>query len=258
MTTFPLRPLFKGTLLSTTLVAATVQAQDYPPVIQSLEQQGVKVVESFEAPGGMTGYVGEMQGRSLAFYLTPDGDHVIVGTLLDEEGNNLSAASIQELIEGPKFAKAWPRLEGSNWVQDGSSDADTIIYTFTDPNCPYCYRFRQQAEPWIEAGKVQLRHILVGILKEDSLTKAATILGSENPEEALHDHQASYQQGGIEVDRKLVSAAHMEVKANNRLMQELGLRATPSTLYKDEDGKVVMVQGLPNPQALRRMMGPKP
>ena len=258
MTTFPLQRLFRGALLSTALVAANVQAQDYPPVIQSLEQQGVKVVESFEAPGGMTGYVGEMQGRSLAFYLTPDGEHVIVGTLLDEEGNNLSAASIQELIEGPKFAEAWPKLEDSNWVKDGSSDAETIIYTFTDPNCPYCYRFRQQAEPWIESGEVQLRHILVGILKEDSLTKAATILGSENPEAALHDHQASYQQGGIEVDRKLVSAAHMEVKANNRLMQELGLRATPSTLYKDDDGKVVMVQGLPNPQALKRMMGPKP
>lgn len=49
----------------------------------------------------------------------------------------------------------------------------------------------------------------------------------------------------------------MEVKANNRLMQELGLRATPSTLYKDDDG-VVMVQGLPNAQARKRMMGPKP
>jgi len=258
MSTFRLQHLIRGTLLSTALVATAVQAQDYPPVIQSLEQQGVKVLESFEAPGGMTGYVGEMQGRSLAFYLTPDGNHVIVGTLLDEEGNNLSAASIQELIEGPKFAEAWPQLEDSHWVQDGSSDADTVVYTFTDPNCPYCYRFRQQAEPWIEAGKVQLRHILVGILKEDSLTKAATILGSENPEAALHDHQASYQQGGIEVDRKLVSAAHMDVKANNRLMQELGLRATPSTLYKDDDGNVVMVQGLPNPQALKRMMGPKP
>lgn len=257
MSTSALTRLIRGALIATAFFAAAAQAQDYPPAIQSLEQQGVKVVDSFEAPGGMTGYVGEMQGRSLAFYLTPDGNHVIVGTLLDDEGNNLSAASIQDLIEGPRYAKAWPRLEDSNWVQDGSPDADTIIYTFTDPNCPYCYRFRQQAEPWIEAGDVQLRHILVGILKEDSLTKAATILGSENPEAALHDHQASYEQGGIEVDRKLVSAAHMEVKANNRLMQELGLRATPSTLYKNEDG-VVMVQGLPNPQALERMMGPKP
>ena len=69
--------LIKGTVLSSALFAMAAQAQDYPPAIQSLEQQGVTVLESFEAPGGMTGYVGEMQGRSLAFYLTPDGDQLL-------------------------------------------------------------------------------------------------------------------------------------------------------------------------------------
>ncbi|MFO7994948.1 MAG: thiol:disulfide interchange protein DsbG [Marinobacter sp.] len=258
MTLPPLKRLLQGTLLSTAVMAGVAQADDLPPAIQNLEQQGVEVVESFDAPGGMTGYVGEMQGRSLAFYLTPDGDHVIVGTMLDKDGNNLSEASIQELVEGPKFESAWPKLEESHWVRDGDKNADTIIYTFTDPNCPYCYRFRQQAEPWIDAGKVQLRHIMVGILKEDSLTKAATILGSDDPEAAMHEHQTSFEEGGIEVDRKRVSAAHLDVKANNSLMQELGLQATPSTLYREKDGKINMVQGLPNPQALERMMGPRP
>jgi thiol:disulfide interchange protein DsbG len=250
--------LLQVALIPATILAGAAQAQTYPAAIQSLEQQGVRVIESFDAPGGMTGYVGEMQGRSLAFYLTPDGDHVIVGTLLDAQGNNLSAGSIDELVTGPKFAEAWSQLEESHWVRDGSADAEAVVYTFTDPNCPYCYRFRQQAEPWIDAGKVQLRHIIVGILREDSLTKAATILGSDDPEAALHQHLDSYEQGGIEVDRKRVSAAHMDVKANDRLMQDLGLQATPSTLYKDGDGNVKMVQGLPNPQALQRMMGPRP
>jgi thiol:disulfide interchange protein DsbG len=250
--------VLQSALLSTIVVAAGVQAQDYPAVIQKLQQQGVEVIDSFDAPGGMTGFVGEMRGRSLAFYLTPDGDHVIVGTLMDKDGNNLSQASIQDLIMGPKLEKAWSQLDESHWVRDGDKNADLIIYTFTDPNCPYCHRFRQQAEPWINAGKVQLRHILVGILAEDSLTKAATILGSEKPEAALAEHQNSFEQGGIAVDRKRVSAAHLEVKANNRLMQELGLQATPSTLYRGENGSVKMVQGLPNPQALKRMMGPRP
>ncbi len=258
MTLIPLKRLMHGALLSTAVMAASAQAEDLPLAVQKLTQQGVEVIDSFDAPGGMTGYVGEMRGRALAFYLTPDGDHVIVGTMLDKDGNNLSEASIQELVTGPKFESAWPELEDSHWVRDGDKDADTIIYTFTDPNCPYCHRFRQQAEPWIDAGKVQLRHIMVGILTEDSLTKAATILGSENPEMAMQEHQTSFEQGGIEVDRERVSAAHLKVKANNSLMQELGLQATPSTLYRGKDGKIVMVQGLPNPQALERMMGPRP
>ena len=244
--------LLRHALFATAVFAATVQAAEFPPAVQTLERQGVKVIDSFEAPGGMTGYVGEMRGRSLAFYLTPDGDHVLVGTLLDQQGNNLSEASIQDLILGPKFANAWPDLEDSHWVRDGHEAAETVIYTFTDPNCPYCHRFREQAEPWIAAGKVQLRHIMVGILAEDSLTKAATILGADTPEAALQEHQASFSQGGIEIDRKRVSAAHLDVKANNRLMQALGLQATPSTLYRGNNGKVT------NPQALERMMGPRP
>lgn len=258
MTVPPLRRLLHSAVLSTAVIAANAQAEDLPPAIQKLEQQGVEVVESFDAPGGMTGYVGEMRGRSMAFYLTPDGNHVIVGTMMDKDGKNLSKASIQELVEGPKFENAWSEIHNSHWVREGAEDADTVIYTFTDPNCPYCNRFHQQAEPWVKAGKVQLRHIMVGILAEDSLTKAATILGSDNPGAALHEHQASFEQGGIEVDRERVSTAHLEVKANNSLMQELGLQATPSTLYRGEDGKITMVQGLPNPQALERMMGPRP
>jgi len=258
MTNPMFRRLLQSSALASTLLAASVQAESYPEPTQALEEQGVSVVESFEAPGGMTGYVGEIQGRSLAFYLTPDGDHVIVGTLLDKDGQNLSKASIDELVTGPKFAEAWPELEESNWVRDGAEDADTVVYTFTDPNCPYCHRFREQAKPWIEAGKVQLRHIMVGILKEDSLTKAATILGSDNPEEALKEHQSRYRQGGIDVDRQKVSNAHLDVKANNQLMQKLGLQATPSTIYKTDDGKVQMVQGLPNPQAIERMFGARP
>jgi thiol:disulfide interchange protein DsbG len=258
MTLPPLRRLLHSAVLSTAVIAASAQAEDLPPAIQKLEQQGVEVIESFDAPGGMTGYVGEMRGRSMAFYLTPDGDHVIVGTMMDKDGKNLSKASIQELVEGPKFENAWSEIQNSHWVREGAEDAGTVIYTFTDPNCPYCNRFHQQAEPWVKAGKVQLRHIMVGILAEDSLTKAATILGSDKPEAALHEHQASFEQGGIEVDRERVSTAHLEVKANNSLMQELGLQATPSTLYRGDDGKITMVQGLPNPQALERMMGPRP
>lgn len=258
MSQSPRNRAFPVALLSTAVLVTSVQAAEYPPAIQQLEQKGVEVIESFETPAGMTGYVGEMRGRAIAFYLTPDGNHVIVGTMLDQNGNNLSEASIDDLVTGPKFESAWSEIESSHWVRDGDKAAETIIYTFTDPNCPYCHKFRQQAEPWIAGGNVQLRHIMVGILAEDSLTKAATILGSENPEAALLEHQTSFEQGGIEVDRERVSAAHLDVKANNALMRELGLQATPSTLYRDADGKIIRVQGLPNPQALERMMGPRP
>ena len=90
----------------------------------------------------------------------------------------------------------WQTLEDSHWVQDGADDAERIIYTFTDPNCPYCDQFREQAAPWIDAGRVQLRHIMVGIIKRSSTPKAATILGSDNPEAKLAENRKAYDSGG--------------------------------------------------------------
>jgi thiol:disulfide interchange protein DsbG len=37
----------------------------------------------------------------------------------------------------------------------------------------------------------------------------------------------------------------------------MGLSATPSIFYKDEDGNVQQQQGAPRPGALAKMMGPK-
>ncbi|MEP0000978.1 thiol:disulfide interchange protein DsbG, partial [Marinobacter sp.] len=179
----PLNTLLKSALLSATLVTTgyslPVAAQSYPPAVQQLIDRGVSIKGTFDAPGGMIGYVGDMQGRGVAFYLTPDKEHVVVGPMLDEKGNNLTEPKIQELVLGPQNENAWRQLEDADWVRDGDADAPVVIYTFTDPNCPYCHRFRQAAEPWIDTGRVQLRHILVGILKQDSLPKAATIIGSE-------------------------------------------------------------------------------
>ncbi len=52
--------------------------------------------------------------------------------------------------------------------RDGKDNAPKIIYMFSDPNCPYCNRFWQLARPWVDSGKVQIRHIMVGILSHDS------------------------------------------------------------------------------------------
>ncbi len=263
-----LKRTIKPSLLATAFIAGNLSLpalaqgqadQQHPDAVQQLVDRGVTIAGSFEAPGGMTGYVGDMQGRAVAFYLTPDEKHVIVGPMLDARGDNLTEPKMQELVLGPKNNEAWEKVADADWVRDGDADAPVIIYTFTDPNCPYCHRFRQAAEPWIDAGKVQLRHVLVGILKQDSLPKAATILGSDDPRAALHTNQKKHGQGGVTVDRQIVSANAKRVQENNQLMSSLGLSATPSTLYKDSEGNVHLKQGAPNPKEMEAIMGsPRP
>lgn len=261
-----LKPVLKPSLLAIAMAASTLsvpalaQSQEqYPEAVQQLTNRGVTVVENFEAPGGMTGYVGTMQGRPVAFYLTPDKEHVVVGTMLNNTGENLTESKIQELVLGPQNEKAWGQLEKADWVRDGNADAPVIVYTFTDPNCPFCHRFRQAAEPWIDAGKVQLRHVMVGILKQDSLPKAATIVGADNPRAALKENQKNHGEGGISVDRRIVSANAKRIRENNELMSSLGLTATPSTYYKDDNGAIQMKQGAPRPGEMEAIMGsPEP
>lgn len=153
----------------------------------------------------------------------------------------------------------WQALEDSNWVQDGADDAERIIYTFTDPNCPYCDQFRDQATPWIEAGRVQLRHIMVGIIKQSSTPKSATILGSENPEAKLAQNRQAYESGGIEPDEAIVKKGEGQVRENNFLMRDLGARATPTTIYWDDNDELAAKQGAPRPREMPDIMGsPEP
>ena len=82
-------------------------------------------------------------------------------------------------ISKPLTEKTWKQLESSTWIADGSKKAPRVVYVFTDPNCPYCNKFWSDARPWVKADKVQLRHVMVGILGPTSPGKAAALLSAK-------------------------------------------------------------------------------
>lgn len=238
---------------------ALERVKQYPAPIESIIDQGVEIIDTFEAPAGMIGYAGMMRGKPLAIYVTKDKEHAIVGTLIDAEGVNLTVDVMDQLVEGPRMDRVWKELEDSAWVADGSDEAPVVIYTFTDTNCPYCHKFREAADPWIKAGEVQFRHILVAILRQSSMDKGATILGSDDPEAMMEKHHEQFAQGGVEIDKKAVEKGQVRIQLNTNMMQRLGFGATPTSFYKDQDGKVKSVQGMPQGDMLEDMMGsPKP
>jgi len=226
-----------------------------PGPVAALADRGLNIVEKFDAPSGLTGYAATFQGRPMAIYLTKDGKHAILGTLLDAKGSDMSAEPLERIVSGPQNKNAWDKLESSYWVGDGSNDAEVIVYEFTDPNCPYCHKFWQAARPWVKAGKVQIRHVLVGILKADSAPKAATILGADDPGAAFTRSEQNYARGGIQVAADIPDEARKKVAANNELMSSLGYSATPTILYKTDNGEVRVKQGLPQGQEIEAIFG---
>lgn len=236
---------------------ASSTSHDWPAPIQQMADKGLTIVESFDAPGGLTGYAAKAGQRPVALYLTPDGQHVIVGTLLDGQGKNLTKPQLEEAIVQPRQENAWPQLADAHWIADGKKSAPRTIYVFTDPNCPYCHKFYEEARPWVKAGKVQLRQIMVGMLRPSSPGKAAALLDADNPTKAYHKHEKHYQSGGIKPMDSVPSALQSKVDANNTLMSELGIRGTPGIVYKDSDGKIQIKQGVPHGDELKQIMGPR-
>ena len=240
-------------LLGITLAA---QAKDWPAPIKVLESQGVEVIGTFAAPGGLTGYAGMVEQQPLAIYLTADGKQAIIGTMIDAKGTNLSQEPLDKLVRKPMTVKIWKQLGKSTWIADGSKNAPRVVYVFTDPNCPYCNKFWNDARPWVTTGKVQLRHVIVAILTPTSAGKAAALLSAKDPQAALTRHEQQYAKGGAKPLGQISAQISAQLDANQNLMQQLGSSATPTVFYKDASGNLQNIQGAPQAQMLAKIFGP--
>ncbi|MCW8194744.1 thiol:disulfide interchange protein DsbG [Proteobacteria bacterium 005FR1] len=233
-----------GSALGIALLAtAGLAAQQYPAPIRQLEADGIDIGDSFEAPGGLTGYIGIYNGRPLEVYLTPDGEHALVGTLLDAEGVPIAR---ERLAQAAASGLDWDSFAEQHWIAEGDPNAEKVVYVFTDPNCPFCAAFWEQAQPHLKQGGVQLRHIMVGMLREDSPQKAATILAAANPAKALAKHERTMKKGGLAADPKVPQRFLDQVNENTRFMRDLNIGATPTVVFKDTQGRVQQIQGLPS------------
>ncbi|TDV88305.1 thiol:disulfide interchange protein DsbC [Halomonas alkaliantarctica] len=249
MTTLRLTLTLGASIALATSLHAT--ADEWPAPIQELEQQGLTIHGEFDAPDGLTGYAGSARGQAVAAYLTSGGEHAVIGTLINAEGQDVSAERLEQLVNGPRNAELWQEMAGQNWVRDGDKEAPRIVYTFSDPNCPYCRQLWDDAQPWVESGDVQVRHLMVGILKADSPEKAAAILNADNPGEALAEH---YRNGAMP-ENQGDDQSEQWVSENTQLMRDGQLHATPATFYQDDNGDVHSVMGAPSPDKLRAIMG---
>lgn len=237
------------------LVAPLAQAEPWPKAIQQMEAKGAVIKGTFDAPNGLRGYAAEYHNNGIALYLTPDGKHVLVGSLFDEQGQDLSAEPLDKMVYTPMSKEIWAKMEKTAWIQDGKTDAPRIVYLFSDPNCPYCNMFWQQARPWVESGKVQLRHIMVGIIRPDSPGKSAALLSAKDPAKALQDHESAGKASTLKALDTIPEATQKQLAANQALMEEMGLGATPAIFYQDEHGQLQSQQGAPRPEMLGKILG---
>jgi thiol:disulfide interchange protein DsbG len=221
----------------------------YPDAVQVLIDGGLKVEARFDAPGGLQGYVGRKDGQAVTLYLMTDGEHVVIGKMVDGFGQDLSAEHIRTWLPAIDLTQVWQQLANATWVAEGPKNAKRIVYVFTDPNCGYCVEFRQKASAYLNRG-IQLRHIMVGVIQPSSLAKAASVVSAENPVEHLAFHDSQFPRDWLEAPDHIPDEFRRLIEANNRLMRTLSVSATPAVFYRDKQGEVHKILGLPDDTAL--------
>lgn len=171
---------------------------------------------------------------------------VLATTLANWAGSDANAAAASDL---------WSKLGAATWIADGAQSAKRTVYAITDPNCIWCHRFWEATRPWVDAGKVQVRYLLVGIIRDDSARKAATILSAPNPAAAFEQNERNFGNGGIFPSAAVSPAIQAALEGNTRLMNHLGFRGTPALLYQSKQGAVEKVAGFPTEELLAKVMG---
>lgn len=230
-------------------------AADASVVQRALASKGLEITGTMEAPKGYQGFVASYQGRQLPVYVAPDGQHILIGTLFDMDGHDLTSAAMMD-VEAAAFTEAqWKELESATWVVEGNPKAERVVYVFVDTRCPYCHHLWRDSQPFVKDGNVQIRDILVGVIAPESLPEAAAILDAKDPTAAWNRNEQDF--GKNPAPAGAGSAASVaKVKANTELMQKLGFMGTPSLIWKDADDKIHTLQGMPrDPEMLKAVFG---
>jgi thiol:disulfide interchange protein DsbG len=132
-----------------------------------------------------------------------------------------------------------------------------VVYQITDANCPWCHRFWLAARPWVDSGKVQVRHLFVGVIRADSAAKAAAILEAKDPSAMLAKNERTFDEGGVAPVKTISAASLRALEVNYKLMADLGFRGTPGLVYRGKDGSVQMLGGFPKGEQLLEVLGPR-
>jgi thiol:disulfide interchange protein DsbG len=233
-------------------------SEAHPTAIQDAVDAGMTVVKSFPAGSGLTGWAMAQGNEHTIVYTTADKKILLVGMLLGEEGENLSAQHQEESIPKPDFSALYGERENSTCVTEGPvSNQKNMLYVFVNANCPFCHLTWRALQPYQAAG-LQVRWVLVDTLGPTSMPKAIEVLAADDTTAAFRKMEENHGKpwniapGLTAQDQPDIAA---RVRKNNEMLEHFGLRGTPGLIWKDEKGDVQVKAGMPRLSELPGITG---
>jgi thiol:disulfide interchange protein DsbG len=234
---------------SCSAVAAAVPAS-LPPFLQTMIASGkIKLLRSFATDKpGLIGYVVQHGGQNQLVF--GEAGYMFVGQLFSPKGQDLVALYSAQYLPKPDVAATVKELENSGHLIGQGPATAPLLYVFNDPNCIFCHRFYQMAEPLVQAGRLQLRWAMVGFLKPSSAGRAVAMLSASNPVQALQANETHFdvsaEEGGMALAQKAHPKLQALLKAHYTAMQSVGGSGTPTLLYRTDASHWAVRVGLPS------------
>ncbi|HEX4025607.1 MAG TPA: thiol:disulfide interchange protein DsbG [Steroidobacteraceae bacterium] len=226
---------------------ATAAPRATPPALDAAIKHGFKIIRSFEAVSGLTGWVvHDTDGQYNILYTTADGQTLLTGPLLTGAGEDLSQQYAEQYLPRPDLTALWNKFEKASVVITGTTAAPkSAIYVIMDPNCIFCHLLWIALKPY-EAAGLQVRWIPVGFLHADSAAKAAAVLkgGTAAMQKSQQNFDVNTESGGI-AGIRITPALKAKLDANLALMHAADVQGTPGVFYKDSAGHVLHSDGMP-------------
>lgn len=199
------------------------------------------------------------------FYVTADGQAAVGGVMWDASGQNVTKRQVAP-IEGtiptvtiaasgspppaqPTAVRAAARapssllqvIEGTSYGTIGSASAPRL-YLFVDPLCSYSIRAMEQLRPYVASGRLQLAAIPVSVLDHEDQgrsTLAAKAMLSLPPDAMV------VAWGGNKLNGPADPGADARLIANMQAAESIGLRGTPTFVWRKRDGSEGRADGIP-------------
>lgn len=232
-------------------------------LIKKLTDNKVTVMRQFQAVLDLKGYVVQDSHCEKSILFTDaQGQYLIAGNIVDADGRSLVQQYTDEYINAGKGIAAYKGIDKTHWISEGKDAAKHKIYIVVDTNCYYCKRLHEVVQPFIDAGDLQVRWIMVAI-GPDSKGKSAHILSAKTNAEAvalIKENEDKFDEktgrGGISAlsDDGAAKQAFVKVADNTAFLTNNHFAGTPVVLYKDMSGAPKAIPGCVDKQRFKAML----
>lgn len=209
---------------------------------------------------GLRGIFVRNAGQFQVFYASPDSERVIPGAMFDAQGKNLThdqVAAIPGVVPTVAIGDAASHAAAQIQAPSGSllkavetttygtvgSPLAPRLWVFIDPLCGWSVRAMGQLRSYVDAGRVQLAVIPVSVLDQEdqgrSTMAAKTMLSLS--QEAMVPAWSNNKLGG-----QAEPTADLRLLDNMAAVAAIGLRGTPTFIWRKPDGTEGRADGLPN------------